>query len=131
MLNPTVERVILNMPAGVTNPANPRYSEDGQSISSPATPTAGGRAEIYQINVDGTHLECVTCGVIHERDRQSLQTGSLRRRFRAGSDPRQRRRPVTALLISKPVSNGCPNGIVPVIHAIGARARIPRHRPAA
>jgi len=28
-----------------------------------ATPPAGGREEIYQIGVDGTNLECVTCGV--------------------------------------------------------------------
>jgi len=63
VLNPTVQRVILNMPDGVTNPANPRYSEDGESIYFAGTPTAGGRTEIYQISVDGTHTECVTCGV--------------------------------------------------------------------
>lgn len=63
VLNPTVQRVILNMPDGVTNPANPRYSEDGKSIYFGGTPTAGGRSEIYQISVDGTHTECVTCGV--------------------------------------------------------------------
>jgi len=60
---PTVERVILNMPDGVKNPANPRYSEDGKSIYFAGTPTAGGRSEIYKISIDGTHTECVTCGV--------------------------------------------------------------------
>jgi hypothetical protein len=63
VLNPTVQRVILNIPDGVKNPANPRYSEDGKSIYFAGTPTAGGRQEIYQISVDGTHTECVTCGV--------------------------------------------------------------------
>ena len=71
MLNPTVQRVILNMPDGVTNPANPRYSEDGKSIYFAGTPTAGGRTEIYQISVDGTHTECVTCGV------STNETGNL------------------------------------------------------
>ena len=71
MLNPTVQRVILNMPDGVTNPANPRYSEDGKSIYFAGTPTAGGRTEIYQISVDATHTECVTCGV------STNETGNL------------------------------------------------------
>jgi hypothetical protein len=60
---PTVERVILNMPAGITKPVNPRYSEDGQSILFSGTPTAGGRSEIYQIDVDGTDAKCLTCGL--------------------------------------------------------------------
>lgn len=63
VLNPEVERVILEMPDGVKNPVNPRYSEDGQSIYFSGTPTAGGRTEIYQISIDGSHVECVTCGV--------------------------------------------------------------------
>ncbi len=63
VLNPEVERVILEMPGGVKNPVNPRYSEDGQSIYFSGTPTAGGRTEIYQISIDGSHVECVTCGV--------------------------------------------------------------------
>jgi VCBS repeat-containing protein len=71
VLNPTVERVILNMPDGITSPANPRYSEDGKSIYFAGTPTAGGRSEIYQISVDGTHVECVTCGV------STNETGNL------------------------------------------------------
>ena len=65
VLNPMVERVILNMPPGVTRPVNPRFSEDGQSIFFSGTPTAGGRAEIYQIDVDdvdGSTVKCVTCG---------------------------------------------------------------------
>ena len=61
---PTVERVILNMPAGITKPVNPRYSEDGQSIYFSGTPAAGGRGEIYQINIDGTDAKCLTCGLV-------------------------------------------------------------------
>ncbi len=41
------------------NPVNPRYSEDGQSIYFAGTPSAGGRQEIYQISVDGAHVECL------------------------------------------------------------------------
>jgi len=63
VLNPTVQRVILSLPAGMNNAATPRFSADGQSILFAATPPAGGREEIYQIGVDGTNLECVTCGV--------------------------------------------------------------------
>lgn len=65
VLNPTVERVILEMPDWVTAPKNPRFSEDGQTIFFSGTPTAGGRAEIYQIDaddVDGSTVKCVTCG---------------------------------------------------------------------
>lgn len=63
VLNPTVQRVILNMPGGVKNPVNPRYSEDGKSIYFAGTPTAGGRTEIYKIGIDGSQAECLTCGL--------------------------------------------------------------------
>lgn len=64
VLNPTVERVIVNMPDGVTKPVNPRFSEDGKSIYFSGTPAAGGRGEIYQINIDGTDAKCLTCGLV-------------------------------------------------------------------
>ncbi len=63
VLNPTVQRVILNLPDDITSPANPRYSEDGKSIFFAGAPAAGGRSEIYQISVDGSDVQCVTCGV--------------------------------------------------------------------
>ncbi len=63
VLNPTVQRAILAMPAGVTKPVNPRYSEDGQSIFFAAIPAGATRQEIYQINIDGTNATCLTCGV--------------------------------------------------------------------
>ncbi|WP_273733928.1 Ig-like domain-containing protein [Mycolicibacterium septicum] len=63
VLSPAVERVILDLPDGITNPTRPRFSEDGQSIYFGGTPAAGGRDEIYQMNIDGTGLECLTCGV--------------------------------------------------------------------
>lgn len=66
VLNPTIERVILDLPDGITNPNTPRFAEDGQSIYFSATPTAGGREEIYQISVDGSRVECITCGVSTE-----------------------------------------------------------------
>lgn len=63
VLNPAVERVILDMPAGITKPVNPRYAEGGQSILFAGTPTAGGRQEIYQIDIDGSDAKCLTCGL--------------------------------------------------------------------
>lgn len=63
VLNPTVQRVILNMPDGIKNPVNPRYSADGESIYFSGTPTAGGRTEIYKIGIDGSQAECLTCGI--------------------------------------------------------------------
>ncbi|MGA5543128.1 Ig-like domain-containing protein [Mycobacterium sp. NPDC051198] len=66
VLNPTVERVILDLPDGIKNPNTPRFSEDGQSIYFGATPAEGGRQEIYRISVDGNDVECITCGVSTE-----------------------------------------------------------------
>jgi hypothetical protein len=63
VLNPTVERVILNLPAGYTNPDNPRFAADGESLYFGVTPPGGARMEVHQINVDGTDLRCVTCGL--------------------------------------------------------------------
>jgi hypothetical protein len=63
VLNPGVERVILTMPAGITKPVNPRYADGGQAIVFAGTPTAGGRQEIYQIDIDGTDAVCLTCGL--------------------------------------------------------------------
>jgi hypothetical protein len=71
VLNPTVHRVILNLPDSIKSPANPRYSADGKSIYFAGQPSAGGRSEIYQINVDGTNVQCVTCGVT------TSETGNL------------------------------------------------------
>jgi Tol biopolymer transport system component len=71
VLNPTVQRVILNLPDGISSPANPRYSADGKSIFFAGQPAAGGRSEIYQVNIDGTNVKCVTCGVT------TSETGNL------------------------------------------------------
>jgi Tol biopolymer transport system component len=71
VLNPQVQRVILNLPDGITSPANPRYSADGKSIFFAGQPAAGGRSEIYQVNIDGTNLNCVSCGVT------TSETGNL------------------------------------------------------
>jgi Tol biopolymer transport system component len=71
VLNPTVQRVILNLPDGISSPANPRYSADGKSIYFAGQPAAGGRSEIYQVNIDGTGVKCVTCGVT------TSETGNL------------------------------------------------------
>lgn len=63
VLSPEVERVILDLPDNITNPNTPRFAQDGQSLYFAATPAEGGREEIYQISVDGTDVQCITCGV--------------------------------------------------------------------
>jgi VCBS repeat-containing protein len=63
VLNPTVQRVIVNLPAGYNNPNTPRFAADGGSLYFAVTPPGGTRMEIHQINVDGTNLRCVTCGL--------------------------------------------------------------------
>ncbi len=61
---PTVERVILNMPAGITKPVNPRYAEGGQSIGVRRhTRGLGSPRTSYQIDIDGTDAKCLTCGL--------------------------------------------------------------------
>lgn len=60
---PSVDLTVLTMPDGITKPVNPRYAQDGQSIYFSGTPAAGGRNEIYQINIDGTGANCLTCGL--------------------------------------------------------------------
>ncbi|MCV7073620.1 hypothetical protein H7H73_28270 [Mycobacterium rufum] len=64
--NPEVTRTILNLPADVTSPQNPRFAADGDSILFHAAPAAGGRRELYQVDIDGTHLRCLTCGISPE-----------------------------------------------------------------
>jgi hypothetical protein len=66
VLNPTVERVILDLPAGYTNPNTPRFAPDGKSLFFAVTPAGGTRIEVHQINVDGTNLRCITCGLSPE-----------------------------------------------------------------
>ncbi|HEY7053671.1 MAG TPA: hypothetical protein VH496_16280 [Mycobacterium sp.] len=66
VLNPTIERTIVPLPAGFTDAAIPRFAADGQSLNFSATPpdaAPGARREIYTVNVDGTGLTCLTCGL--------------------------------------------------------------------
>jgi Tol biopolymer transport system component len=63
---PYIDRVILDMPDGISNPMNPRYHEDGESIYFHAQPDDGDRREIYQFTVDTSEVTCVTCGVSPE-----------------------------------------------------------------
>jgi WD40-like Beta Propeller Repeat len=60
---PSVERVILNLPEGITHPWTPRFADDGRSIYFTATPPDGSRSELYNVNVDGTNVQCLTCGL--------------------------------------------------------------------
>jgi hypothetical protein len=51
----------------MTNAAIPRFAADGKSLLFSATPpgaAAGSRTEVYQVDVDGTDLTCLTCGLV-------------------------------------------------------------------
>ncbi|MEZ0358952.1 VCBS domain-containing protein [Mycobacterium sp. SA01] len=66
VLSPEAQRVILNLPATITNPTIPRFAPDGKTLMFSATPVAGGRTEIYSIDAgdtDGSTVTCITCGV--------------------------------------------------------------------
>lgn len=63
VLNPTVERVILDLPDGYTDPDTPRFAADGESLYFSVTPPGGTRQEVHQIDLDGTNLRCITCGL--------------------------------------------------------------------
>ncbi|WP_225933625.1 Ig-like domain-containing protein [Mycolicibacterium pallens] len=66
VLSPQATRVILNLPATITNPTIPRFAPDGKTLMFSATPVAGGRTEIYSMSADdtdGSTVTCVTCGV--------------------------------------------------------------------
>ena len=57
----------MPLPAGFTDAQIPRFAADGQSLLFSATPpgaAAGARQEIYHVNVDGTGLTCLTCGIV-------------------------------------------------------------------
>jgi len=76
VLSPTAERTIVPLPAGFTNASIPRFAADGQSLLFAATPpgaATGARTEIYHVNVDGTGLSCLTCGIA---DPTPLRTGT-------------------------------------------------------
>ncbi len=63
---PTAVHTVVPLPAGFTDAAIPRFAADGKSLLFSATPpgsAADARREIYQVNVDGTGLTCITCGL--------------------------------------------------------------------
>lgn len=65
--NPNPTEQLITLPEGITNPNTPRFAGDGLSLYFSAYPpgvtTGTGRSEIYQMNIDGTGVTCVTCGV--------------------------------------------------------------------
>jgi hypothetical protein len=73
---PTAERLIVPLPAGMTDAAIPRFAADGKSLLFSATPPGAAvdaRREIYQVSPDGTNLTCLTCGLV---DPTPLPAGS-------------------------------------------------------
>ena len=79
VLSPTAERVIVALPPGFTNAAIPRFAADGHSLLFSATPpesAAGSRREIYQVDVDGGGLTCLTCTLVDPTPLPAGSTGS-------------------------------------------------------
>jgi hypothetical protein len=64
---PSVTHTVVPLPAGFTDAGVPRFAADGQSLLFSATPPGaapGARSEVYHVNVDGTGLQCITCGLV-------------------------------------------------------------------
>jgi hypothetical protein len=65
---PSITRTVVSLPDTVIHPMLPSFTAGGQLLFG-ATPAVGGvavagaRGEIYQMNQDGTGLQCVTCGL--------------------------------------------------------------------
>ena len=65
---PSVTRTVVPLPDTITHPLLPSFTADGKLLFG-ATPAvngaavAGARGEIYQLNEDGTGLQCITCGL--------------------------------------------------------------------
>ncbi|MBX7433900.1 hypothetical protein JDV09_17545 [Mycobacterium sp. Y57] len=51
---------------GVDYPWTPRFSADGTQIYFTGTPLDGTRSELHVVNVDGTGVQCLTCGLSPE-----------------------------------------------------------------
>ncbi|GAY18269.1 Ig-like domain-containing protein [Mycobacterium sp. shizuoka-1] len=59
-------RYVVEVPDSVLSPREPNFTPDGKSLVFSATPQDGGRDEIYRIDVDGTNLRCLSCGLAPE-----------------------------------------------------------------
>jgi hypothetical protein len=65
---PSVTRIVVPLPDTITHPSLPSFTADGRLLfgATPAVdgiPQTGVRGEIYQMNEDGTGLQCITCGL--------------------------------------------------------------------
>lgn len=65
---PSISRTIVSLPSTITHPMLPSFTPDGKLLFG-ATPAvngvavAGARGEIYEMNQDGTGLNCISCGL--------------------------------------------------------------------
>ena len=66
---PSVTLSVVPLPNTITTPEQSQWAANGTSLLFNAKPAvdgvavAGVRSEIYQVNPDGTDLQCLTCGV--------------------------------------------------------------------
>ncbi|QEN12327.1 Ig-like domain-containing protein [Mycolicibacterium sp. ELW1] len=68
-------RYVVSLPSDLQTPRMPDFTPDGKSLVFSATPQGGTRSEIYRVNVDGSGLQCLTCGLSPE------VTGNLSKPF--------------------------------------------------
>lgn len=68
-------RYVVALPSDIQTPRMPDFTPDGKSLVFSATPLGGTRSEIYRVNVDGSDLQCLTCGLAPE------VTGNLAKPF--------------------------------------------------
>ncbi|MBX7446928.1 hypothetical protein GR927_02900 [Mycolicibacterium sp. 3033] len=113
VLSPAVEREILEVP-GVTHAWTPRYAPDGNSIYFTATPDDRNRSELYQINIDGTNAQCLTCGLAPDETRDYFKPvptsdGSGRVLLQVESGQ------AASAVIFEPGVDGAPGQLVPII----------------
>lgn len=56
-------RYVVQLPDSVLSAREPNFTPDGKSVVFSATPQGGGRDEIYRVDLDGTNLRCLSCGL--------------------------------------------------------------------
>ena len=65
-IQPSADRFVVPLPDDVVQPQNPTYTHDGTALIFRATPVGATRTEIYRVGIDGSGLQCLTCGLAPE-----------------------------------------------------------------
>ena len=63
---PSAERFIVPLPDNIKQPQNAVFTSDGKGLVFRGTPDGTTRSEIFRSNLDGTDVQCLTCGLSPE-----------------------------------------------------------------